>query len=126
MKVTELRIGNLIEINEMAEPVVSIDKYGINYTVNSVGSNAIKQFYHIDRVKPILITKEWLLKFGFVQQYWRFFPMTYYQKRNMLYSLSDGNVELHDPNICLTQLKYVHELQNFYFALTGEELILLN
>lgn len=126
MKATELRIGNLIEINERVEPVVSIDNYCINYTVNRVGSHAIKQFHQIDRVKPILITKEWLFKFGFVQQYWNFFPMTYYRKGNILYSLSDGNIELHKPNTYLTQLKYVHELQNIFFALTGEELTPLN
>jgi hypothetical protein len=77
-------------------------------------------------LKPIPITKEWLLKFGFVQQYWGVFLTTYYRKGNILYSLSDGNVELYKPNICLTQLKYVHQLQNLFFALTGEELTFKN
>jgi hypothetical protein len=71
-------------------------------------------------VKPIPLTEEWLLKFGFVKIY------------NCIYEIEmDGHVIEFDLRFrkmsvyfgdILLQLKYVHELQNLYFALTSEEL----
>lgn len=112
-----------------------------NYATDSIETGAITVFNNdacvlkhksgivkcrISDLQPIPLTKEWLLKFGFEQQKWGDFILTYYRKGNILYSLSDGNVELNEPNICLTQLKHVHQLQNLYFALTGEELTIKN
>jgi len=71
-----------------------------------------------DYYQPIPLTEEWLLKFGFVA-------------KNEGYLCSNKKVYLSDDfyYYCLyfdcedvIEIKYVHSLQNLYFALTGEEL----
>ena len=75
--------------------------------------------------KPIHITEEWLLKFGFVID-----RNGYYDSEGGKQGLSfavtqDGGFlpcwqdRVLNPNKIL---KYVHQLQNLYFELTGEEL----
>jgi hypothetical protein len=121
MKVTELRIGNLVDQpNEGVAKVTSI--------LNNLQIRT--ETGYVDKYcKSIPLTEEWLLKFGF--------------KRNDNTKVSDsfywimvGGSELHiNPdngvvwihrnenifnNPCL--VKHLHQLQNLYFALTGEEL----
>lgn len=73
---------------------------------------------------PVEITEEWLLKFGF--EYDRFNHT--FCKGNYCIHIKDGHFNfMNDPRCSaacyyLTTCKYVHQLQNLYFALTGEEL----
>lgn len=68
--------------------------------------------------EPIPLTEEWLLRFGF-------------EKDRSGYRLDDINslsfsenyiVCWHDKVLGIKQIEYVHQLQNLYFTLTGEEL----
>ena len=79
--------------------------------------------------KPISITGEWLLKFGFeevektafridVLPYGR---ITFYTNGMICELGQSRGYKLGEPDI-----KYVHQLQNLYHALTGEELQLTN
>ena len=63
--------------------------------------------------KPIPLTEEWLFKFGFEKAY-----ETCYQYKDFI--LNDKFIMM-DIDITI-QLKYVHQLQNLYHALTDEEL----
>ena len=118
MKTIELRIGNLV-INQWGE----IDK------VETIGKSII-QFENgwsmEEKVKPIPLNEEWLLKLGFTKEkgmlhgldkFKLFLPcinkpvLTYSQGS---FSVSDGSFSI--------QVEYVHQLQNLYYALTGEEL----
>lgn len=68
---------------------------------------------------PIPLTEEWLMKAGFVK------PR--YQKYYILNGVRirwDNNLEYWEVHqFYLKQdMKYLHQLQNLYFALTGEEL----
>jgi hypothetical protein len=69
------------------------------------------------KYKPIPLTEEWLVKFGFVKDK---IDNTYY----------NDNFTIFLPNFFkykdshLRKFKYVHELQNVFFALEGEELII--
>lgn len=71
--------------------------------------------------KPIPLTEDWLLKFGFEKEYGAFkiqgFKcwITKYTSESNVFCLNSGNV-------FLTSFKYVHELQNLYFYLTQREL----
>jgi hypothetical protein len=77
----------------------------------------------IQSFQPIHLTEEWLLKFGFDKKvgsqttYFKksYFPFFLHTKAGK-WSLSYNN-EYDDGEI-----KHVHQLQNLYFALTGEEL----
>lgn len=72
-------------------------------------------------LNPIPLTEEWLLKFGLTKTNGGNFSCNdicvYDNLENINISLENGDisVELRCP-------KYIHQLQNLYFALTGEEL----
>ena len=127
MTSNELRIGNYYQY---------AGDNGIIYTkVKEIKHNQFGLLGDFDGVnfeicKPIELTEEWLLKFGFIQQgviinnngLTEQCGINYFIKNNIVYSLSDNQVELDNPNVFLCNLKYVHQLQNLYFALTGKEL----
>lgn len=80
-----------------------------------------------DYYKPIPITEEWLLKFGFDGK--DYFTDLHLKSNN--YEFHYGNNELAIVQFefgygMFVKIKYVHQLQNIYFALTGEELTLIN
>ena len=71
-------------------------------------------------IEPIPLTEEWLLKFGFEK-------MTKgYCFHNGSFGLffDNGILQLETPvtSIELNHIKFVHQYQNLYFALTCEEL----
>lgn len=71
----------------------------------------------IDTLRPIPLTAEWIEKFGFDK-----LPNQnkYDMDKFWACKLRNGN-EWHFEDLeCI--VKYVHQLQNLYFALTGEEL----
>ena len=70
--------------------------------------------------RPIPLTEEWLIKFGFVRVgmlTMRLDKFTCYCEEDYTDNFCLGDIELFD-----VVPKYVHQLQNLYFALTGEEL----
>lgn len=92
-----------------------------------------------DLIKPIKITNDWLLDFGFEKiDYYKFrliFQGSYIELKNVDESegepyTKDGNITdwvcfyglEDDESTTLCYPNYIHELQNLYFALTGEEL----
>lgn len=99
------------------------------YSHRANGEKVIHQHFDfsddVEGYEPIPITKEWLVKFGC----WNT-PIN----ENLfscgilsLYLEDDGDVTVsrieNVNNGCyLTTLKYVHQLQNLFFAITGEEL----
>lgn len=127
MKIEELRIGNLITDVWAAGqpfPVLMISnkypvvKYGIDLSSN------------IDNIVGIPLTEEWLLKFGF--EYIGIcddFPKGYYKHKALTEICFDNTFEpaVNDwgaTYIMVPEMKYVHQLQNLFYALTGEELTL--
>lgn len=114
----ELRIGNWIQ--DLANTYIQIQAKGIELL--SMDSSGFK---------PIRLSKSWLLKFGFEQQetyhiYRIKTQIGYIYNINLTYnkfSLEvDETDELTSFTIIRHDLNYVHQLQNLYFALIGEEL----
>jgi hypothetical protein len=110
MKANELRIGNLCQ-----------DKIsGAQLKVTGTHKNDIS-FYVIDRnlfplqpgwqAEPIPLTEEWLVKFGLMST-----ELGFWNNGDAIY------FDYGKENEKSIELKYVHQLQNLYFALTGEEL----
>ena len=129
IKAKELRIGNLVFVNKK-DPikVESINDSGINlelvFDTDVIESGYIMPQYLIGEVEPIPLTEDWLLKFGFDRGiYWRkdWFEIQQSEDEFSLY-IPDNYVgqEYGEP------FKYVHQLMNLYFALTGTELELKN
>lgn len=81
-----------------------------------------------NEIEPILLTEEWLLRFGFEKDYnsWilkinggriAIIPQADYYN----FAIWSG-LGMHDDYAFISQIKFVHQLQNLYFALTGNEL----
>ena len=99
MKASELRIGNSIMQDDDFVFVTW-------WRLELMEKNKLEY-------KPIPLTEEWLFKFGFEKAY-----ETCYQYKDFI--LNDKFIMM-DIDITI-QLKYVHQLQNLYHALTDEEL----
>ncbi len=70
--------------------------------------------------RPIPLTEEWLIKFGLekdTETDYRWFLEDW-----LAYDVDDNCIRIAD-SWEFGKLKYVHQLQNLYFALTGKELI---
>ncbi len=107
MKANELRIGNWVSTNKIQKVTIETLEFLSN-----------DKFNH-ENVTPIPLTEEWLLKFGlneFVEGFWQItigVDKFCINKEGAGYKLSFMNYGI---------IKHVHQLQNLYFALTGEEL----
>ncbi|MGJ1499640.1 hypothetical protein ACR79R_20170 [Sphingobacterium spiritivorum] len=116
MKATELRIGNVLTFLDKQVTVVAITE-----THTSIKGYEFNRYTPValnyKGLQGIELTEEILLKFGFEQNTFGF------KKGNIVFNYRFDNKfipKLSDQ--CLLELKHVHQLQNLYFALTGEEL----
>ena len=144
MKATELRIGNIVTVDN---PKYHPQLKGVLLRVIGIRENVIAdkiehclQLEHVAKkantyyqtysqfteyINPIPLTEQWLLDFGFKVK------RGFYDKGKL--SILLANLKDYHPNgrvyyvslaIMESQPKYVHQLQNLYFALTQDELIL--
>jgi len=128
MKATELRIGNLIQLNKKwfeknpglskTEKIISVDSIGFDYLLPE---NYKINGYNIGNLEPITLTEEWLLRFGFERN--DNYKIKEFVRGDMIiYTYNKVNKEVY-YGICVeVKIKYIHQLQNLYFALTGREL----
>lgn len=112
MKANELRIGNYFLWRGMCGTVNTISEKWITEQTN------LGRFFYED-IEPIPLTEEWLVKFGFEQynntNHYFYTNTKFIVKINSDTGYLFGGID-HEP------IKYVHQLQNLYFALTNEEL----
>lgn len=118
MKANELRIDNWV-YNKTTKKEMQVYPMMIPQ---------LAQINDENNIEPIKLTKEWLFKFGFVEAgdevlmdlgNWTNSMLWFNQNSGQLRLVeSNGKYLTHD------NLKYVHQLQNLYFALKGKELIL--
>lgn len=124
MKAEELRLGNLIRYGNPIHKDLPIHKItGImahsfwldGSVVSSENSNVI----------GIPLTEEWLLKFGFETDTITFdkmnFRIGHFAGVNEFIWLPNGSLNSHKYGVILT---FAHQLQNLFYALTGQELTL--
>lgn len=124
MKASKLRIGNYIygPLDELCK----VEQLGSTLNNNLVGYREVENIksYGQNGQKPIPITKDWLLKFDFNCDE----ECNEYRITTSYCEFTIGKTELEawfcyeikmDGFCCF---KYVHELQNLYFALTQTEL----
>jgi hypothetical protein len=116
MKANELRIGNYVYFHGDVEEI-NIDHFNI--------FNILKDGILL----PIPLTEEWLLKFGFEKvnnELTNIAPLNLpctFNLPNTPFSFCQGKLILTTStgDFCVNT-EYVHQLQNLYFALTGEDL----
>lgn len=119
MKASELRIGNLVYVgNKLRHVCGTIDKT-IQHNYHPQNSTYSENYEN--ECEPIPLTEEWLVKFGFENFYNEFLSSNGYF--DLIFN--DDKVSLRVEGQWLSlEIKYVHQLQNLYFALTNEELTL--
>ena len=114
----EIRIGNLVEYRITDK----LDERKEWWEVSEIDADDIHWLSKVDTkdedFKAIPLTEEWLLKFGFINDK----VLEFYRN-----DFTDSTIIIDYNFICLlgyshVKLKYVHQLQNLYFALTGSEL----
>ncbi|ALR29750.1 hypothetical protein ATE47_04090 [Chryseobacterium sp. IHB B 17019] len=121
MEAKELRIGNYLKFLSKIEQVESvIDSDWIRLSKSDlVPINAAG-------LKPLDITEEWLYKFKFKQhEVTNFYFLEIINDWTRIYfdpyhDICDLSISSHSA--VLNKISFVHQLQNLYFALTGEEL----
>lgn len=129
MKASELRRNNLVYRFEE----------GVGFGIVKVTSSEIEELECIEEdadlwndgfyLTEIPLTEEWLLRFGFKETEKQTYEITDFK------DCIDFCVSIYEDKVILTFWSYdhiyfrysemnVHQLQNLYFALTGEELTL--
>lgn len=107
MKPNELRIGNFV-----------IDNLGGTLKIKGINTESV-----LSHIKPIKLTDKWLIDFGFEKTEW--------DNNNSFRKMvgnNDYTIVFYSNCICeigdiiVKEINYVHQLQNLYFALTGNEL----
>lgn len=145
IKPEELRIGNWVCFKSWRKEVdkyiygnvVSIDIWHPNKTASIVysdednGLGAHNTGMNFEKLIPIPLTPEILVKLGFSDRGWN-------KEENLYLDITDTNGSIattdnggfeiiadHEDSYYTLPLKikYLHQLQNLYFALTGNELI---
>jgi len=123
MKASELRIGNFFNVPIKEQCPFRIDAFEycsekfikVAQEVKLNGFEVHPLTWYGRDLKPIPLTEEWLIKLGAKKD-----------KIDNTYYLSELEIML--PNFfryktsIISRIDYVHQLQNLYFVLTGEEL----
>ncbi len=110
MEVRELRIGNLVKaVHKKSDILNSYIVIEGKHICDLENGKSEFDFYGIP------ITEEWLLKFGFTQSL--AFKSVYFI--GTFLSITLGNKIMFEINDqIISEIKYIHQLQNLYFALT--------
>ena len=108
IKATDLRIGNIV-FSAMIDESFKVSNLTTDYD---------------PLCKPIEITEEWVLKFGFEKQENNWKKLCICNDWTYLYweRLTGLELSVNKHSVMQPHIKYVHQLQNLYYALTGVEL----
>lgn len=140
MKIEELRIGNLIQLSpekdwypggDLTVVIESISNHGINYS--NYPDCGIYWATLDNTFVGIPLTDEWFSNLGFDyhnengSKWFCKFPSDPYNVVDISCENGEGYYLLYTDSegykhFQFEVIKYVHQLQNLYFALTGEEL----
>ena len=124
----ELRIGNYVfDIDGDILQIGEILNIGVKFKNTSLSSR-------YEKINPIQLTEEILLKFGFEKREHKSFfkgkELIYFTFTSNKYGFLIWNTIQNQwwvlGKISISQPIYVHQLQNLYFALTGEDLTFKN
>lgn len=143
MKATDLRIGNLIlfhpiNIHISQARICEVISISIKSCIVKDKGLELEMFYDNNTTHSIPLTEEWMEKFGFKSEIttngrrvfrnynigtWLFVDAEDNKFTLCIDSIEEGLGWQALPYVITHNIhSYVHQLQNLYFALTGEEL----
>lgn len=114
MNANELRIGNWVEFDGRQFQIDSVAREFPTLNTEEFGIGVVDW----NNISPIVISEEVLLKCGFVKA-WGDYSIDDYS-----YSFSGqfSYIDAETIYVIAQNIKYLHQLQNLCFALTGQEL----
>jgi len=148
----ELRVGNLIfwnpkllnlnttlvgfqvEVFAILKDKISYIFPGIEYRVEPFEDNLLQKetpYKSLEEFEPIILTPEMLTRYGFEQSSHYLNRFVYYKHQDEQFLKIDINILEYKVSLSFADdqkvdlplhYKFLHQLQNLYFALTGEEL----
>ena len=132
IKANELRIGNYITMPFLGIDAIQVIGIAVKenfelFIQSKLNNNTF--FEKPEKYKPIPLTEEWILRFGFelFQDKWE---VKRYKLNDFTYTipqyLNDIPKGLFYKGINFKNIEFIHQLQNIFFALTGEELTIKN
>lgn len=129
MKASELRLGNLLNyvdqtvyvlgVRQCTEFMLPRHNLELGYFKDSIG---FERSEFDENIQPIPLTEEWLLKFGFGRASETDWIWAYKGYHHFRIDFDEGIGGIDGYRNSYREFNYVHQLQNLYFALVGEEL----
>jgi hypothetical protein len=130
MKSTELRIGNWVTIKNYVDfdwrlrpKECQVNMFDLNNRIRYHWNGSGEEYYYkLEDCEPIPLTEEWLLKFGFNEVF--MVDGVWGHGIDGFIYVNNGQIRFKGKAVLIDEnrLQHVHQLQNLYFALTGEEL----
>ena len=120
LRANELRIGNLVSRLDLGDHSLRVESVLELRKDKVLTTGPISVICLYSEIKPIPLSEEWLLKFGFDQI-----------GSSVSYKIGEYCIDIRELNLfhfsivgylTIAKIKYVHQLQNLFFALTGWEL----
>lgn len=118
MNANELRLGNYVH-GPLCELCI-VKQLGIDNNPNFIEVEIIDGGVGCNGTRPIPLTEEWLLRFGFVNRARD--KKEWVAPNFRVCKTTDNYFVWPDFDLYYIELPYVHQLQNLYFALTRQEL----
>lgn len=132
----ELRISNLVNFVNRTNPlkrplqtllvIQEISQIHVKTSPFGTSLHQVLRYdeFNIKDIEPIPLTEEWVKKFLFVkdEEYDSTFNLPLSAFNGFTTITIDVRAEILLLDLMEIKIKYVHQLQNLYFALTGNEL----
>jgi hypothetical protein len=131
MNANELRIGNFVNVPREDQSPFRIDAFEslsnkfikVAMIHPEYGENFHPLTWYGNDLKPIPLTEDWLLKFNLTEKESGGMVLSDNGWGILIFKQEDDSYDISardEYHIC--KIKYVHQLQNLYFALTSAEL----
>jgi len=125
MRASELRIGNWVQGKPLNIPGLHINGTNGRFEITGFGISLMESdMQNAMGFRPIPFDEEWLLKMGFKRESARMLPSKFHYANGGPITFYSSDIAIKVYGNYMYNIKYVHQLQNLYFALTGEELTL--
>ncbi len=120
----ELRLDSLLYVPGLFGPSTLVEAVE---SINAKGEISTKSTQaHFSCYRPIELTEDWLEKFGFEAERSTVYLKLKYSMNVSDYVLYDRETKellfVKDNQVWLCKQEYIHQLQNLFHSLTGEEL----
>lgn len=129
VKANELRIDNLFLLEKKVVSILEISQDEI-WSKEIIRNTRLGLcLCHLEELEPIPLTEEWILKAGFKKRKLEGYEVHFMYEHPKLHScitaIYNADFSMSLDNVA-RGIKYIHNLQNLFFAITGEELSFYN